>query len=98
MVWKQDPTLFEEDNKACIDASVVQHMTKRMRHLALTENFLKEKFADGTCVLKKVDQRTITQTSEPSDYSFLYLIICHSPSQTELSEKPRKTRSKDTLS
>jgi hypothetical protein len=57
MGWKQDPTIIEEDNKACIDASVVQHMTKRMRHLALTENFLKEKFADGTCVLKKVDSK-----------------------------------------
>ena len=32
-------------------------MTKRMRHLALTENFLKEKFADGTCILKKVDSK-----------------------------------------
>ena len=45
--------IIEEDNKACIDAS----MTKRMRHLALTENFLKEKFADGTCILKKVDSK-----------------------------------------
>jgi Reverse transcriptase (RNA-dependent DNA polymerase) len=47
MGWKQDPTVIQEDNKACIDASVVQHMTKRMRHLALTENFLKEKFAES---------------------------------------------------
>ena len=57
MGWTQGPTIIEEDNKACIDASVVTHMTKRMRHLALTENFLKEKFADGTCVLKKVDSK-----------------------------------------
>jgi hypothetical protein len=57
MGWKQDPTVIQEDNKACIDASVVQHMTKRMRHLALTENFLKEKFADGTCILKKVESK-----------------------------------------
>ena len=28
-----------------------------MRHLELTENYLKEKFADGTCVLKKVDSK-----------------------------------------
>ena len=32
-------------------------MTKRMRHLEPTENYLKEKFADGTCVLKKVDSK-----------------------------------------
>ena len=57
MGWKQSPTIIEEDNQACIDASVVSHMTKRMRHLALTENYLKEKFADGTCILKKVDSK-----------------------------------------
>ena len=28
-----------------------------MRHLALTENFLKEKFADGTCILETVDSK-----------------------------------------
>ena len=57
MGWEQNATIIEEDNKACIDASIVAHMTKRMRHLALTENFLKEKFADKTCVLKKVESK-----------------------------------------
>ena len=57
MGWIQSSTIIEEDNKAYIDASIVSHMTKRMRHLALTENFLKEKFADGTCILKKVDSK-----------------------------------------
>ena len=57
MGWTQSPTVIEEDNQACIDASVVSHMTKRMRHLDLTENYLKEKFADGTCILKKVDSK-----------------------------------------
>jgi hypothetical protein len=57
MGWIQSPTVIEEDNQACIDASVVSHMTKRMKHLALTENFLKEKFADGTCILKKVESK-----------------------------------------
>ena len=28
-----------------------------MRHLALTRNFLEEKFADGTCILKKMDSK-----------------------------------------
>ena len=29
-------------------------MTRGLRHLAITENFLKEKYADGTCVLIKI--------------------------------------------
>ena len=54
MGWLQAPTIIEEDNKACVDASVVRHMTRGLRHLAITENFLKEKYADKTCVLIKV--------------------------------------------
>ena len=54
MGWTQAPTVIEEDNKACVDASVITHMTRGLRHLALTENFLKEKYADGTCVLVKI--------------------------------------------
>ena len=56
MGWRKSPTVIREDNQACIDSSVVSHMTKRMRHLELTENYLKEN-ADGTCVLKKVDSK-----------------------------------------
>ena len=29
-------------------------MTRGLRHLKITENFLKEKYADGTCVLVKI--------------------------------------------
>ena len=29
-------------------------MTRNLRHLELTENFLEEKYADGTCILIKV--------------------------------------------
>jgi hypothetical protein len=54
MGWTQSPTVIEEDNKACVDASIVRHMTRGLRHLAITENFLKEKYADKTCVLVKV--------------------------------------------
>ena len=54
MGWIQAPTVIEEDNKACVDASIVRHMTRGLRHLAITENFLKEKYADKTCVLVKV--------------------------------------------
>ena len=57
MGWKQSPTIIEEDNKACVDASVVPHMTRGLRHLDITQNFLKEKFADGTCILKKIDSK-----------------------------------------
>ena len=57
MGWKQAPTVIEEDNKACVDASLVPHMTRGLRHLEIAENFLKEKFADGTCILKKIDSK-----------------------------------------
>ena len=54
MGWIQAPTRIEEDNKACVDASIITHMTRGLRHLEITENFLKEKYADGTCVLVKI--------------------------------------------
>jgi hypothetical protein len=57
MGWKQGPTVIEEDNKACVDASIVPHMTRGLRHLDITQNFLKEKFADGTCVLVKINSK-----------------------------------------
>ena len=40
MGWQQQPTIIEEDNKACVDSSLVSHMTRGLRHLAITENFL----------------------------------------------------------
>ena len=55
MGWKQAPTKIYEDNKACVDSSMVTHMTRGLRHLHITENYLKERYADGTCVLVKVD-------------------------------------------
>ena len=57
MGWKQEPTVIEEDNKACVDASLVPHMTRGLKHLEITELFLKEKNADGTCILKKIDSK-----------------------------------------
>ena len=57
MGWKQAPTVIEEDNKACVDASTVPHMTRGLRHLDITQNFLKEKFTDGTCVLVKIESK-----------------------------------------
>lgn len=54
MGWTQSPIIMEEDNKACVDASILSHMTRNLTHLELIENFLKEKYADGTCVLVKV--------------------------------------------
>jgi hypothetical protein len=32
-------------------------MTRGMRHLHITQNFLKEKFAEDICVLKKIDSK-----------------------------------------
>jgi hypothetical protein len=57
MGWKQEPTQIEEDNSACVAASNVTHMTRNLRHLDLTENWLKEKVADKTCILVKVESR-----------------------------------------
>ena len=51
--WKQDPTVIEEDNQVCEYASEAKHM-KNLRHLDLAQLWLKEKVADGTCVIKKV--------------------------------------------
>lgn len=55
MGWKQKPTIIEEDNKACVDASKLLLMTKGLRHLAIAENWFKEKVADGTCIVVKIE-------------------------------------------
>ena len=54
MEWVQGPTSIEEDNQACIYHSKAAHMTRNLRHLDLTENWVKEKVADGTRVVVKV--------------------------------------------
>ena len=54
MGWLQAPTRIEVDSKAYVDASIISHMTRGLRHLEITENFLKEKYVDGTCVLVKI--------------------------------------------
>lgn len=55
--WKQDPTVIEEDNQACVYAAAAQHMTKNLRHLDLAQLWFKEKVADGTCIVVKVDSK-----------------------------------------
>ena len=57
MGWKQEPTVIEEDNSACVFASKAIHFTRNLRHLDLAECWVKEKVADKTCVLKKVESR-----------------------------------------
>ena len=54
MGWKQEPTIIEEDNSACVHASTTVQITRGLRHLPLAENWFKEKVADGTCVIVKV--------------------------------------------
>ena len=54
MGWLQAPTRIEEDNKACVDALIISRMTRGLRHLEITENVLKENYADGTYVLVKI--------------------------------------------
>lgn len=52
--WKQEPTVIEEDNQACVYYSKTTHMTRNLRHLSLNEAFAKEKVQDGTCIIVKV--------------------------------------------
>ena len=52
--WKQDPTIIEEDNQACVYYSKTTHMTRNLRHLSLAEAYAKEKVQDGTCTVIKV--------------------------------------------
>ena len=54
MGWKQKPTIIEEDNSACVTSSQVTHITRGLRHLDLAQFWIKEKVADGTCVVVKV--------------------------------------------
>ena len=72
MGWIQQPTIIEEDNKACVDSSLVSHMTRELRHLAITENFLKEISADGTCKIVKIDSK-----NNNSDIRLDYPLINH---------------------
>ena len=55
--WKQGPTVIEEDNQACIYASEAKHMTRNLCHLDLAQVSCKEKVADGTCIIEKVDSK-----------------------------------------
>ena len=53
--WAQNPTRIEEDNQACVYHAKSTHMTRNLRHLDLTESYIKDKVADGTCYVVKVD-------------------------------------------
>ena len=55
--WKQVPTVIEEDNQACVYVSEAKHMTRNLRHLDLAQLWFKEKVADGTCIIEKVDSK-----------------------------------------
>ena len=55
MGWKQDTTIIEEDNKACVDASKILQMTRNLRHLDISQNWFKEKAHEGVCIIVKVD-------------------------------------------
>ena len=52
--WKQDPTVIEEDNQACLYYSKTTHMTRNLSHLSLAEAYTKEKVQDGICIVIKV--------------------------------------------
>ena len=52
--WRQDPTIIEEDNQACVYYLKSTHMTRNLRHLLLAEAYAKGKVQDGTCTVIKV--------------------------------------------
>lgn len=55
MGWKQETTVIEEDNKACVDASKILQMTRNLRHLDISQNWFKEKTHEGVCKIIKID-------------------------------------------
>ena len=55
MGWKQETTVIEEDNKACVDASKILQMTRNLRHLEISENWFKEQTDKGVCKIIKID-------------------------------------------
>jgi hypothetical protein len=54
MGWIQDPTPIEEDNAVCVFASNVEHKTRNLKHSELTDNWIKIKVKDKTCILVKI--------------------------------------------
>ena len=49
------PKIIEEDNQACVYASKIPHMTRRMHHLDLAELLIKEKVDPKEIKLLKAD-------------------------------------------
>ena len=54
---KQEPTMIAEDNQACVYASEAKHMTRNLSHLDLAQLLFKEKVADSTCIVQKVESK-----------------------------------------
>ena len=55
MGWTQNQTRIEEDNQACVYHSKATHMTRNLRHLDLSESYIKDKVADGSVIVVKID-------------------------------------------
>ena len=64
MGFPQDATVIEEDNQACVYASEIPHMTRRMRHLDLAELLIKEKVEAKEIELLKVASADNTSNLE----------------------------------
>ena len=76
--WTQEPTKIEGDNQACVYASQSNNMTRNLRHLDLAQLWFKEKVADSTCVIIKVDSKENNSdigTKRVSKIIFEYLLI-----------------------
>ena len=41
MGWKQEPTIIQEDNMACVHASKTTQITRGLRHISLAQNWRK---------------------------------------------------------
>ena len=74
MGWVQGPTSIEEDNQACIYHSKAAHMTRNLKHLDLTENWVKEKVADGIAQLLKLNRAITIRTLIQKEFLYQYLI------------------------
>ena len=59
MGWIQQRTVIQDNNQTCVYASEAKQMTRNLRHLKLAQLWFKEKVADGTCIIEKVDSKEI---------------------------------------
>ena len=75
MGWKQEPTIIQEDDSACVHASKTTQITRGLRHLSLAQIWFKEKVADGTCIIEKVSDIGTKRLARPIFTKLIYALV-----------------------